>query len=123
METKLKELLKRYLDQASAEEKHNLVQSYRSLERYFLDNMLDGTHTNLQSNFIETSVFLEDTAIEVGLEPNESYYTKLTEELKEKHRQLEENKELVEELVPIEAWKEVGERWFVLPSFLYHLNA
>lgn len=101
METELKELLRRYLDQASAEEKRNLVLSYRSLERYFLDNMLDGTHTTLQSNFIETSVFLEDAAIEVGLESNESYYTKLTEELKEKHRQLEESKVLVEEYVPI----------------------
>ena len=39
METELKELLTRYLDQASAEEKRNLVQSYRSLERYFLDNI------------------------------------------------------------------------------------
>lgn len=103
METELKELLKRYFDQASAEEKHNLVQSYRLLERYFLDNMLDGTHPNLESNFIETSVFIEDVAIEVGLESNESYYPKLTEELKEKHRQQEGSKILVEETVPIGA--------------------
>ena len=103
METKLKELLKGYLDQASAEEKYRLVRSYRSIEKYFLDNMLDGTHKPLEKHFIDIAVTLGDTATEVGLEDNETYYTKLTEELKAKHRRLEESKKEAEVLVTIGA--------------------
>lgn len=96
-----------YLVNATEEKKRELVNSHRAIEYFYLDNC----YFIHQKDFIGSvrkylermSAMLNDTAIEVGLEDNETYYSRIVEELKQKHAQLEESKEQVEVCVPIGA--------------------
>lgn len=101
METELKELLTRYLDQATDEEKSSFVRSYRSLERFYLDEILMEHNDTLSPIFEDASVLLEDAVIEVGLEANAIYYPRLTDELEAKHREFEKRQKVSEVNVPI----------------------
>ena len=103
MKQEFKELLSRYLDQASIEEKTQFALSYRSLEQFYLDEMIEEYNESMTPIFTDVAIMLEDTVTEVGLEPNESYYPRIGKELMAKHREAAEAQRGVEETVPIGA--------------------
>lgn len=96
-----------FLANATEEEKRQLVNSHRALVYFYLNNGYcvhrKDFELSVGKHLQRMSVLLNDTAKEVGLEDNETYYPRIIKEMQSKHVQPEENKELVEELVPIGA--------------------
>ena len=89
-----------YLAQASEEEKRNFINSHRSFEHFYLKNGYFDQRKDYQNSvgkYLEKlSGMLNDTAKEVGLEDAETYYPRITEELKQHHNKQEELIQAVE---------------------------